>query len=542
MNKTVFQVIGTIRAYKLLSLYKISAVFFLLLTVIFLDLVTLNFVRTTFSEIKSDPGSSLQSISVLFLVIAVKAGLSIFNYFHITKISHIMLAELRKILFQRFFDLNEVRGFSSGWLIELLQRHSGIFSIHFFQSCMRAIVDIFVILALIGYTFYLYPFVVLPLVFSIVVPICIWIAFTRKTLVGLAEASNKANLGITNVATNLLESRDEVRVNGLPNLAIEFVSDSGRELTRAQSVTAALMNTPKHLWEVCLVVFGILFLFLVQGNSEGAKELGLVSVTLGAIMVRVIPLLNSLTVNINQIRHSRPSIKIILDMLSMDKEKPELQISSVNTDTSPKIYTEEKQLAVVEVSEGNSLKVNGSVQKLKDKAKKFVLIKGGSGRGKTSLIRGLVGLKDVKFFHPLLNSLFEEISTSRVRWSAQETVLFDTTIASNVRLYDHIRDILGPMGKIGLMDHSAGVDFVDRTINASNNEISSGQKRRLGVLRAVESGAEWVVLDEPEVGMDHDTKQSLENYISTHVTHQNFVVISHSSIFDKFATICVELT
>ncbi|MBE5806783.1 MAG: ABC transporter ATP-binding protein [Clostridiales bacterium] len=117
-----------------------------------------------------------------------------------------------------------------------------------------------------------------------------------------------------------------------------------------------------------------------------------------------------------------------------------------------------------------------------------------SGAGKTTLINILLGL-----LRPDSGTVtgLERASTGVV--FQEDRLIEDMDAVSNIRLVNtglSRERVVGELGRMGLAGSEA----------QPVRELSGGMRRRVCLLRALMSGAEFLVLDEPFNGLDEDTR------------------------------------
>lgn len=144
----------------------------------------------------------------------------------------------------------------------------------------------------------------------------------------------------------------------------------------------------------------------------------------------------------------------------------------------------------------------------------FVAVTGASGAGKSTLLSVLLG-----FVHPTsgrvmvgeheLDQLDVEQWRRRIAWVPQVPGLLAGTVADNVRLGDPGAD--DHQVRRALRDAGAEDISPDRLIDEAGRSLSAGERRRLGIARAllrVRTGTtDLLLLDEPTAGLD-DARES----------------------------------
>jgi subfamily B ATP-binding cassette protein HlyB/CyaB len=165
-----------------------------------------------------------------------------------------------------------------------------------------------------------------------------------------------------------------------------------------------------------------------------------------------------------------------------------------------------------------------------------IKIEGQNGSGKSTLSKILTTLyypnsgeilindQDKKFFN-------SEVMRSRILLVTNEDILFNDTIYNNISLGKTIEDseILEKAKQIDFYDFIAskddGLEFI---INENGKNLSTGQRKKILLLRALFAEAEVIILDEVLSGMDADSRNKVETLINENP--KTFIIISHEPI------------
>ena len=140
-------------------------------------------------------------------------------------------------------------------------------------------------------------------------------------------------------------------------------------------------------------------------------------------------------------------------------------------------------------------------------------IMGPSGCGKTTLLNILMGLLPQD--GGSVEGLPDSISTV-----FQENRLFDDfSVQDNIKavLSDKKADVLSGIEAMGLKDFA----------KAPVSSLSGGMKRRVAILRAIESDSPLVIMDEPFKGLDEKTKEDVISYTVSRLKGRTVIIVTH---------------
>jgi ABC-type multidrug transport system fused ATPase/permease subunit len=222
--------------------------------------------------------------------------------------------------------------------------------------------------------------------------------------------------------------------------------------------------------------------------------------------------------------------KIYPDKLGVIGEK-EIVIDIQNIDFS---YTEDKK-----IFHKFSLQLKPSV---------LTLIKGQSGSGKSTLVSLILGLIHPTNGRILINGLplqsVRESYLPLVGYVAAEPFLIPDTIRRNL-LYGHPNpnsvsdDEIWEALKIAQIDQR--VSLLSKTLDEKLNEfaqLSTGEKQRLSIARALLRKPKLLILDEATANLDIETELKFVDVLEVLKTNLTVIVISHK---DQFEMICDQI-
>ena len=169
-------------------------------------------------------------------------------------------------------------------------------------------------------------------------------------------------------------------------------------------------------------------------------------------------------------------------------------------------------------------------------------VTGQSGTGKTTLLRLLKRQVAPSEGEISVNGMnYVDIDPAsyirRVAVLSQDVFIFDSTLYDNISFgkkhpEKHIRDA----AKLGAIDHFS--------LDESALGLSSGERQRLGLARAIACDFDVLILDEPTSNLDHETECAvIENLKQVmHDTNCIMIVVTHSAnILEKLCTQELEL-
>lgn len=175
-----------------------------------------------------------------------------------------------------------------------------------------------------------------------------------------------------------------------------------------------------------------------------------------------------------------------------------------------------------------------------------VAVSGPSGSGKTTLAHLVARFVDAREGAAMLGGVnLQRLAGAQVRtrvgYVEDDPHVFATTLRANMRLArptasdDEVLEALGAAGLNALL--STMPDGLDTELGGAVTGLSGGERRRLGVARALLARRPVLVLDEPSEGLDEAEASAMMREVCRCQRGGTVVVISHESHVHVGATI-----
>lgn len=166
-----------------------------------------------------------------------------------------------------------------------------------------------------------------------------------------------------------------------------------------------------------------------------------------------------------------------------------------------------------------------------------ISITGKSGQGKTSIINLILG--NINTYKG--KAKIDENDLENVRLDigvvSQEIELFNMTIKDNLCLDKKISDseIIGYLKELELDEILMFEDGIYTIVGEKGLKLSTGQKRRINILRSYLMDKNIYILDEPTSNLDKHTEEIVVNFILNYFRDKTLIIATHNG---KINEIC----
>ncbi len=195
--------------------------------------------------------------------------------------------------------------------------------------------------------------------------------------------------------------------------------------------------------------------------------------------------------------------------------------------------------------EANSNAINGV--NLLVPAKSRVAILGQTGSGKSTLIQLLCRYWDVNegtitIADTALGQISEEVLRNTISVVSQRVDVLHGSLRNNLIMAKpdaedtKLEDVLRQVGLDSLLQEKG----LDTWLGDGGRQLSGGEKRRIGIARALLHNAPIILLDEPTEGLDKKTERQIMALFDQHFEDKTVIFITHRLVgMDKMDHICL---
>lgn len=470
-----------------------------------------------------------------FLIFLVKNIFNIFVYSLIYKFNNNLYAEISSRILNKFFrqDFIFFSEKKQGTLINIMTSEANIFCNQYMDALMILLSEIIIFISLI----LLVVFSGRQESFIILMPLVIIVAFLlkfvnksikKKSLDRVSLGEQSATLG-----QRIFLSIRDIFFSSRAN----FYTESYYRNLKSQAKINCFIQTIQLLPRSMLELFGlaillatIIILYFKNLNSEYILS----TITFYFIIsYRLIPSYNRILVQFQRMKYCINSADIIYSNLSLQ-------------DKRMLIPAQDKTLLFsnsIELKDYNFSFLSGKevYKNLNFKLKKGdrIGICGSSGSGKSTflnLITMLFQPQKGKFFvdQKLIKEQYEiRLFQNKVTYVSQDTYLFEDSIKNNIILNDKKnfdQDKLNYAMNFSqlnsaLTEFENGINYI---VGSHSRRISSGQRQRIALARAIYNLKDILILDEATNALDEKNESSIFENLYKLKKNVTIIIVSHN--------------
>lgn len=329
----------------------------------------------------------------------------------------------------------------------------------------------------------------------------------------------------------------EVKVNGKERYFVDEYIKCGRGYVDAVQRYSLYNNIPKLLLETsCVAAMVGYMIFQVVSGASTENMLSVLS-TLAAAAFVLLPCVNRISNQINNIAYFEPFFMGVSDNLQdeIQSDKVDMSIFSANTEKLPV----ERDIEL----KGITYAYPGTDKLIFDNADMTIPvgmsvgIVGTTGAGKSTMVDILLGLLEIRSGAILADGV--DVRNNYLGWLKnigyipQMIFMLDDDIRGNVAFgvpKDKIdEDRLWEVLREAQLDEfvKSLPEGLDTGIGERGIRLSGGQRQRISIARALYHDPEVLVLDEATSALDNDTEAAIMESINRLHGKKTLIIIAH---------------
>ena len=403
-------------------------------------------------------------------------------------------------------------------------------SVRFISSYLRIILDSILIITFIIFLMYFNP-----LITAIVYIFFSLLGFIYYSLVK-NKLTNWANISLENRKKKIqfisesFSAIKSIKILSRETFFFNIFKNQIKSISKIQFKVAFLGELPKNFFEYILFVSIILlFFYLIENEYSNESIIQLLSVyTLAAF--RLVPLLNRFLGHMQKFKHSYPSInKLILENSQKIIQK-KIKIKKIN-------FNKNINLNIKKFTFNNNTDYLFKNVNIEIKKYSQVGIIGESGSGKSTIIDILCGFQKNKYSKLIIDGtdIFKtknlENWHNSIGYVPQNIIILNQSLRENIlfgadKNYfdDYILKNLIKKVDLEKFFQKSKYGF-SQILKQDGQNISGGEKQRIGIARALINNPDLIILDEATSGLDTETEDKVLDTIKK--MNKTSIIVSH---------------
>jgi ABC-type multidrug transport system fused ATPase/permease subunit len=491
------------------------------------------------------PSESLITTGILLaLVFIIKNVFAIWLQRHQLHFINRIYISFSEELYKRFFNQPWISYLqeNSAETFRKIKNTAFDFATYVLHNFLVLISDIVVCFLMVGFVAWL-NYRIIFILAGLCVPLLFFYYFFRRTIVSkidksFRELTPKANI----LLAQGIDSFAETRIYGKEHFFIERFMKISETTSKQLADLKIVTNTPPRVLET-IGILGVVSIVIYTSLFPGTESS--VLMFLGLLLLalyRIIPSLNRILISLSQIQSYAYAVTELQEAF---------RTTSTRTQPTDTDLVFEKDIQIRNLFFQYPAKSQNCLLNdlsLTIKKNDFVILRGTSGTGKTTLIHLLAGLIEKYEGEVLIDGIV--LSPENLRaWQAkiaivsQAPVILQDTVLGNIT-FGEDESSINP-DRVELAIRLAGIkEFIETLplkllspIGENGLTLSGGQRQRLALARALYRNPEIVLLDEVTNQLDEENKLNiLKNLRELTLTGKTIILASHDPVALDFAT------
>ena len=485
-------------------------------------------------NLKLNFGEEYLIIVMLYSLIGIFILKNVFLIFK-AKYQSILIAEIEKFISRKLYVnyLNNNFHFftkrNSSDLLQICVSEAAQFSgyaLHFTNLISEISIALLIvaILFVVNFSVALYSFIFLLILGTLLY------FYTKTKIEYLAKVRQYHESERLKILKESFLSIREIKILNTKNFFIKIFDIHNGVFAEIKNYRNFFTELPRIFFEIAILIGIVIFLFFFSNNAElNIKEnIPIIGIYVIAIF-RLIPSANRIGSSLQKIKFSKNGIEKIFKEIKQFK-KIKKKVTSSKIDWSKIEYKNLSYLYNNNIKIFNNLNFNL-------KKGEALYLEGKSGSGKTTLINIICGLlkpSSGKIFIDGSNKFdYSSFILNKVSLVPQDIYLFNGSIEENIIMdkskkmkKDKLKKILETVGLNNLN--------IKKIIKEDGKSISGGQRKRIGIARALYKNSDILILDEATSELDTESEKKVIENIIKNYKDLTLIIISHNKMLKKY--------
>lgn len=477
-------------------------------------------------------------ISIIFSLFLFKSFFFIFITYFNAWLQGLLVSGVSNKIFKSY--INNFYTFSnlknSSELINDCTSVTEDFIKNYFMGSILAIKSFLSLLFILILLLSLYTKIILILVTVLAIIFISFNLVVKNKLIKFGKSKLKINQAFIKLIKESVGALKEIKLYNLEKKFIIIHFNKKFQHERIKRLEKVISNLPKSFSELIIITF-VMITFLFYTNLE--KDLISVALMIGILgysSLRMMPQLLFLAKFINKLNYSKFSAEKVMKNLNDHFSDDKIAVLKDYNDIEKNIHLK-KEITLKNISfkyENNNEKIFNKLNFNIEKGQ-IIGITGESGSGKTSLINIILGLIDFNEGKMLVDGInFKEIKHNwqkKISIVPQDAFFFDDTILENIKF--NSKEVNNEILEKSIID-SQSKEFIEKLPNKLNTVIgedgkslSTGQKQRLAIARALYKNPDLIIFDEATSSLDNQNEEIIIRTIEKLKRDKTIIFVTH---------------
>lgn len=455
-----------------------------------------------------------------------------------------MHLELNLKLFNIYINqpLITTLGTNTGVLLRNLQNEIALCVEHL-KTFINLLKD-FLLLLFIFMSLLLISFKLTSIVLSIFILISVLFIKTIKKKIFFMGTQNQILRGEKLKQINeALGSIIDIKISNKLNFILKRFRDIANKSLNLEMILSILAFTPRIIFEI-LGIFLLIIILNFSLNYGLSKSETIAAITLtGVILIRMMPIFSNISSSSVRLKSIQPSLDLLNSEITNKAkfyERIDNKIDQISKNKDFDKSFEKLEIEKLKFKYKDNEKILLDIGNFEINRNDVIGIIGASGVGKSTLVNILTGLLDPTEGRILFNkkNIKENLNIwlNQISYVSQSSFILDDTIVSNIAFgedkekikIEKIKHLIKFCGLQNLVDTLP--EGIYSILGDEGGKLSSGQKQRISIARALYKKSSFLILDEATSNLDKKKEDEiLDNLFNqkNEKLEKTVLIISH---------------